>query len=212
MNTWKRAVTYLVKNKVRCALLLFVLTVISATMMFSLCLKNGVQESVENLRETYGSNFVVKEDVKNEGERPQFDEKTIQNICDNIQKTEKIQDTCIEVRRLSFYYDKLEFLPGLSAEVMKIDEDPEMLEEDYYYTKVMMPYGYNKSELSHYFQTNTLELTEGRHICETDRNVLIISDKVAEKNHLKIGDHITGEVSELIANGGDMNIILGKVE
>ena len=212
MNTWKRAVTYLVKNKVRCVLLLLVLAVISTIMMFSLCLKNGVQESVENLQETYGSNFVVKEDVKNEGERPRFDEKTIQNICDNIQKTEKIQDTCIEVRRLSFYYDKLEFLQGLSAEVMKIDEDPEMLEEDYYYTKVMMPYGYNKSELSHYFQTNTLELIEGRHICETDRNVVIISDKVAEKNHLKIGDHITGEVSELIANGGDMNIILGKVE
>ena len=108
MNTWKRAVTYLVKNKVRCVLLLLVLAVISTIMMFSLCLKNGVQESVENLQETYGSNFVVKEDVKNEGERPRFDEKTIQNICDNIQKTEKIQDTCIEVRRLSFYYDKLE--------------------------------------------------------------------------------------------------------
>ena len=67
MNTWKRAVIYLIKNKVRCMLLLLVLTVISTTMMFSLCLKNGVQESVQNLRETYGSNFVVKEDVKNEG-------------------------------------------------------------------------------------------------------------------------------------------------
>ena len=212
MNTWKRAVTYLVKNKVRCVLLLLVLAVISTIMMFSLCLKNGVQESVENLRETYGSNFIVKEDAKNEGERPQFDEKTIQNICDNIQKTETIRDICVEVTVQSFYYDKLEFLPGLSTEVMKIDEDPEMLEEDYYYTKVMMPYGYNRSELSHYFQTNTLELTEGRHICETDRNVVIISDKVAEKNHLKVGDYITGEVSELIANGGDMNIILGKVE
>lgn len=212
MNTWKRAVTYLIKNKVRCVLLLLVLTVISITLMFSLCLKNGVQESVQNLRETYGSNFVVKEDVKNVGERPQYDEKTIENICNSIQETEKIRDIGIEMQSLSFYYDKLEFLPGLSTEVMKIDEDPEMLKEDYYYTKVMMPYGYNKSELSHYFQTNTLELTEGRHICETDRNVVIISDKVAEKNHLKIGDHIVGEVSELIANGGDMNIILGKVE
>ena len=45
MNTWKRAVTYLVKNKVRCVLLLLGLAVISTIMMFSLCLKNGVQES-----------------------------------------------------------------------------------------------------------------------------------------------------------------------
>ena len=149
MNTWKRAVTYLIKNKVRCVLLLFVLTVISVTMMFSLCLKSGVQESVENLRETYGSNFTVKVDMKNEGGYPKYNE-----------KTEEIQDICIEVRGLSFYYDKLEFLQGLSAEVMKIDEDPKMLEEDLYYTKVMMPYGYNRSGLSHYFQTNTLSSVE----------------------------------------------------
>ena len=212
MNTWKRAVTYLIKNKVRCVLLLFVLTVISVTMMFSLCLKSGVQESVENLRETYGSNFTVKVDMKNEGGYPKYNEKTVENICNKIKETEEIQDICIEVRGLSFYYDKLEFLQGLSAEVMKIDEDPKMLEEDLYYTKVMMPYGYNRSGLSHYFQTNTLELTEGRHICETDRNVVIISDQVAEKNHLKVGDRVVGEVSELIANGGDMNIILGEVE
>ena len=94
MNTWKRAVTYLIKNKVRCMLLLLVLTVISITLMFSLCLKNGVHESVQNLRETYGSNFVIKEDVKNAGERPQYDEKTIENICNSIQETEKIRDNC----------------------------------------------------------------------------------------------------------------------
>ena len=70
MNTWKRAVTYLVKNKVRCVLLLFVLTIISVIIMFSLCLKKGVRESVQNLREMYGSNFTVKVDTENEGELP----------------------------------------------------------------------------------------------------------------------------------------------
>ena len=128
--------------------------------VFSLCLKSGVQESVENLRETYGSNFTVKVDMKNEGGYPKYNEKTVENICNKIKETEEIQDICIEVRGLSFYYDKLEFLQGLSAEVMKIDEDPKMLEEDLYYTKVMMPYGYNRSGLSHYFQTNTLSSVE----------------------------------------------------
>ena len=76
----------------------------------------------------------------------------------------------------------------------------------------MHPYGYNKSELSYYFQTNTVELIEGRHVCETDRNVVIISDEVAEKNQLNIGDHITGELSKCILDGGDKDYIYCEVE
>ena len=208
MNTWKRAVTYLVKNKVRCVLLLLVLAVISTIMMFSLCLKNGVQESVENLQETYGSNFTVKVDTENEGELPEFNETTVEKICE----TSGIRDWCIQSDGIELYFDDMEFIPGLSAALLLIDEEEEDKEEDYYYTRVMHPYGYSKSELSYYFQTNTVELIKGRHIRESDRNVVIISDEVAEKNELRIGDHITGELSKSILEGGDRDYVYCEVE
>ena len=207
MNTWKRAVTYLVKNKVRCVLLLLVLAVISTIMMFSLCLKNGVQESVENLQETYGSNFTVKVDTENEGELPEFNETTVEKICE----TSGIRDWCIQSDGIELYFDDMEFIPGLSAALLLIDEEEEDKEEDYY-IRVMHPYGYSKSELSYYFQTNTVELIKGRHIRESDRNVVIISDEVAEKNELRIGDHITGELSKSILEGGDRDYVYCEVE
>ena len=208
MNLWKRAGTYLRKNKGRCILLVVILTLVSAVLMLSLCLRRGSQESVQKLRETYGSNFTVKVNTENTGKLPEFNEKTLEKI----QETGGIREVGIKSEGMSLYFGDMEFLLGLSAATLEIDEDPEERADDYYYTKVMMPYGYNKSELSYYFQTNTVELIEGRHICETDRNVVIISDEIAEKNHLSIGDHITGELSDCIINGGDREKVLEAVD
>ena len=212
MNIWKRSAIYLTKNKARCILLFFILTLISVIIMLSLCLRRGSQESVRKLRETYGSNFTVKADIKEAGEQPEFSQKTIERIIEKVQGAGEIRDICTEIRRTSLHFGDLEFLPGLFTSLLEIDEDQEEWENDNYYTKVIMPYGYNKSELSYYFQTNTVELVEGRHVCETDRNVVIISDEVAEMNQLKIGDHITGELSECIANGGDRDYVLCEVD
>ena len=216
MNIWKRALTYITKNKGRCILLFFILAFISGVIMLSLCLRIGSQESVQELRKTYGSNFTVKRlddmEIGVGDEWPDFTEKTVEKIIEKIRDSGSIHDICVEETGLSVHFSDLEFLSGLFT-ALESDEDwgQEEWENDYY-TKVMMPYGYSKSELSYYFQTDTLELIEGRHICETDRNVVIISDEVAEMNHLNIGDHITGELSECIANGGDRDHILGKVD
>ena len=211
MNVWKRAGIYLTKNKGRCILLFFILTLISGVIMLSLCLRKGSQESVQKLRKTYGSNFFIKADK--EGKLPEYNEKTVEKIIEKTRETGGIRDTCFETTGVSLYFGDLEFLPGLhTTALLEIDEEPEEFEYDDYYTKVMMPYGYNKSELSYYFQTNTMELTEGRHVCETDRNVVIISDEIAEKNQLSIGDHITGELSERIANGGDRDCVFCEVD
>ena len=208
MNIWKRAGIYLTKNKIRCILLFVLLTLISAISMLSLCLRRGSQESVQKLRETYGSNFTVEVNPAGEGELPEFNEETIEKI----RKVGGIREVCIESDGMSLYFDDLEFLPGLYAALLADEEEPEIREDDDYYTKVMHPYGYNKSEQSYYFQTNTVELIEGRHVCETDRNVVIISDEVAEKNQLNIGDHITGELSKCILDGGDKDYIYCEVE
>ena len=206
MNIWKRAAIYLTKNKARCIVLFFILTLISSIIMLSLCLRRGSQESVQKLRATYGSNFTVE--VNEEGEQPEFSEGTIEKI----RKVGGIRDICIKASGIGLYFNDLEFLPGLCTEFLNIDEDTEEKEDDYYFTKVMMPQGYNKSELSYYFQTNTVELVEGRHICETDRNVVIISDEVAEKNQLKIGDYITGELSERVLVGGARDYIYCEMD
>jgi len=180
--------------------------------MLSLCLRRGSQESVRKLRETYGSNFTVKADIKEAGEQPEFSQKTVERIIEKVQRTGKIRDIGIELIGPSLHFGNLQFLQGLFTAGLELDESQEEWDDDYYYTKVTMPCGYNKSELSRYFQTNTVELIEGRHVCETDRNVVIISDEVAEMNQLEIGDHITGELSECIANGGDRDYVLCEVD
>ena len=45
------------------------------------------------------------------------------------------------------------------------------------------------SSLHHYFQTGSFELCAGRPISEQDSGVVLISDKLAEKNDIRAGGH-----------------------
>ena len=85
MNVWKRAGIYLTKNRGRCILLFFILTLISGVIMLSLCLRKGSQESVQKLRKTYGSNFFIKADK--EGKLPEYNEKTVEKIIEKTRET-----------------------------------------------------------------------------------------------------------------------------
>ncbi len=56
------------------------------------------------------------------------------------------------------------------------------------YTKAL---GVCNTEDDELFTTGTLTLTEGRHISANDSHVAIISQDLAERNELKIGDYLT---------------------
>ncbi len=55
-------------------------------------------------------------------------------------------------------------------------------------------YGCTQSELHEFFRTGAFELIEGRHITPDDKQKVIISEEVATRNNLKIGDKFDTKV------------------
>ena len=107
------------------------------------------------------------------------------------------------------------FIPGLHTSLAELKKtDPESFEGEVYNPDVTAKggrlLGYSRSELSDYFRTNFYELVEGRHLTEQDKDKILISDVLAKKNHLALGDTICGEQNKYLTELGDPSVIIYK--
>lgn len=226
----RRIFVYIKHNKGRVTLLFFALTVISTILLISFALWQGSSNGIEEIKKTYGGTFVVTpafplpdegnkayspywEPVGEEGEEYRYVGPLLDNRMINaIRAVSGIHDCCVE-QTMDLSFREIDFLPGIHASTMeKIQEGEEDLSEDEPYDpaiagKTISPKGYNKSELSMYFRTNAFGLKEGRHIREDDQNKAIISDALAERNDLHLGDTIHADMNEYTISLGDKDTI-----
>lgn len=217
MSIWKRSTLYLLRNKWKSILLILILTVISSMLLITLTICKNCGKEINELRETYGESFIIKVD---DGKRMSLDlddARQLQVYDDLIDKVMEIEGITNVSRGTYFdvvYFEDIEFIPGRWSAIAY--GDPEEME---WYTnnginplvnaKEMSVYGYDKSELSSYFRTNSYELIEGRHLMEKDRYKILISDVLAERNQLRVGDPIHMKLTEAqYENGGDINHVI----
>ena len=198
MSIFKRAFLYVTRKRGKTILLFTILMIMATFVLTGLSIWKASEAVQFDLRQSLGGKFdvfvdwsnspyVVKEPVKDE-----VDEETgktsssflmystVQLTPENIAAIKGLSG----VKYCSARQDNLLPFDGLSLFPGTISTDAKYQG----YTKVL---GVCSTEDDELFTTGTLTLAEGRHISADDTHAAIISQDLAERNELKIGDDLT---------------------
>ena len=177
MNVYKRALLYVIRKKGKSLTLFLLLLLITVTVMVGISIRDGTAKAAENLRATIGASFTMSGNINNldfhDGEAGYTTEKipislnTVEQmiIIEGIKTYNAEQHTSVTAEGI--YY-----LSGMSSGSLSANT------ETAYQTD---------------FINGILELAEGRHITEDDRDAALISDKLAAENHLQVGSELVLE-------------------
>ena len=174
MNVYKRALLYVIRKKGKSLTLFLLLFLITESVMVGISIRDGTAKAAENLRATIGASFTMSGNINNldfhNGETGYTTEKIpislkaveqMKNV-EGIKTYNAEQHTCVTAEGI--YY-----LSGMSSGSLSANT------ETAYQTD---------------FMNGILELAEGRHITEDDRDAALISDKLAAENHLQVGSEL----------------------
>ena len=186
MNIFQRALLAVKRRKrISCGML----AALFAAELFLMTGANiliGIDDFRTALRETGCTGFRVSEELN---------AATVAAIASTEGVVE--YDTLYEIPFL--YSDELSLLPGLFARVMGYTDyeadygeyaEAEYL-ADYLGAHTPSYHAHRRTAYAPEFQSGEYELVEGRHLTEADRNAVLISDVVAERSGLALGDRYT---------------------
>ncbi|MDE6389303.1 MAG: ABC transporter permease [Lachnospiraceae bacterium] len=188
MGTTKRAFLYVTRKKGKSILLFFILLVMATFVLTGLSIAKSSQEAQRNLREALGGEFQMvvdlsdnnpyaKKTVDNEGNVELYTEYPItREIIDTVITINGIKNYSAETH--TFVYTNLDIFPGNVP--MKAE-----------YNNLIYAWSVIDTQNNNFFQSEKFNLIEGNHITENEKNVAVISNALAEKNGLKLGDAIS---------------------
>lgn len=198
MGFIKRAFLYVTRKRGKSVLLFVILLVMATFVLTGLSIWKASEAAQLDLRQSLGGRFdvhvdwenspyVVKENVKEEagGENGKsstsfIQYSTVQLTPDNIAAIKAVPGVKYCSARQAHLVPFAEF--SLFAGTVATDAKYKS------HTKVL---GVCSTEEDELFTTGTLTLAEGRHISNGDSHVAIISQDLAEKSGLQVGDYIT---------------------
>ena len=174
MNVYKRALLYVIRKKGKSLTLFLLLLLITVSVMVGVSIRDGTAKAAENLRTTIGASFTMSGNINNldfhNGEAGYTAEKIpiSLNTVEQIRNIEGIKTYNAE-QHTSVTADGIDYLSGMSSGSLSANT------ETAYQTD---------------FMNGILELAEGRHITEDDRDAALISDKLASENNLQVGSEL----------------------
>ena len=197
MSTFKRAFLYVTRKRGKTILLFAILLIMATFVLTGLSIWRASETAQFNLRQSLGGKFDIFVDWNNspyvvkENTGEEYDEETgktstgflmystVQFTPDNIVAIKKVPG----VKYCSARQDNLVPFEGLSLFPGTV-----LIDAKYQgYTKVL---GVCNTEDDELFTSGTLTLTEGQHISVDSTYTAIISQDLAERNELKIGDYL----------------------
>ena len=182
MGVFRRAALYIGRKRGQTTVLFFLFFIVSAFLIAGWSVLGSADAVAKVLRTSVGGAFYLRPVSNleiNEGEasyskkakgQPVITQENIEDILDY----EEVKD----YNAINYGYtrsDAVDFLPGTGY-----SEDNNM-------GKVS---AMNDTTLADQFMEKKLELTEGRHIKKGDKNKILVSDKLAQANGLKVGDKV----------------------
>ncbi len=199
MNISKRAFLYVVRKRGKTILLFAILLIMATFVLTGLSVWKASEAAQIDLRQSLGGKFDVFPDWENS---PYIVKETVMDE-EVDEETGIISSSYIMYSTVQFTPENIAAIKGVSGvkycsarndDILPFDGIslfPGTLAIDAKYrgcTKVLGVCGTEDDEL---FTTGTLTLTEGRHISVSDAYVAIISQDLAERNELKVGDYLT---------------------
>lgn len=194
MNFLKRAVRYCFRQKLRSLLLFSVFTLLSTSVLICISSGRAVRQGTKQMKETAGASIQMDIDSQNKanyGSSEDYGDGQIgytyqgdyitQDIIDKISKLDGVLGS--NVTETDGFYgipEGLDVFPG------QFNVDMELAIP---YDTVM------DSSLDIKFLNGTYKLTAGRHIRPDDKYTVLISEELADRNHLSAGDKINFSVN-----------------
>ena len=179
MPTSKRAWLYVVRNKKRTTLLFLLLVVLMAISQLGLALHAASGEAVKNLRSSIGGYITIQTAM----DSPEnTDDALLQQVrtLDNVSKYNGVDPYYM-------YTEGLELIPGSYRGTGMVGE---------FVPKFV---ACTDSSLHERFVGASFLLAEGRHITEDDLHKAMVSQELAQRNELSLGDTIHASVVEGVA-------------
>lgn len=215
MTFLNRAILYLKRKKSRSILLIFIIFVMSSFVMSGLALKAGAVSETENVQKTLGSSFklIINSQDPNNIELVTTDtysyetyagEYISKNMIADITSIDGITDYMINSDQI--VWTDLELQPGLFTDSYNnyTSAYTYASKESFFvqmHGTMILPC--NTSDLHENFRTGAFSITEGNGITENSDSVAVISDRLAKRNNLKLGDTFTIEIKEGLYEPGD---------
>ena len=174
MNVYKRALLYVIRKKGKSLTLFLLLFLITVVVMVGVSIRDGTAKAAENLRTTIGASFTMSGNINNldfhDGEAGYTAEKIpiSLNTVEQIRNIEGIKTYNAE-QHTSVTAEEIYYLSGMSSGSLSANTETACQTD---------------------FMNGILELAEGRHITEDDRDAALISDKLAAENHLQVGSEL----------------------
>jgi hypothetical protein len=213
MGLAKRAWLYTTRKKGRSILLFLVLFVMATFMLAGLSMRGSADKAAAAVRESLGSSFQLIPVIDYNDPSlwitiEQADGGTSRGYNMPIRLSGGLADAVMEVEGItgyngvtrSFIVTSLKLEPGFYQRVVQdrdfMESNPEILVNAKYYSSSVELISNTESELSPFFRNGAFELVQGRHIGPGDDLKVLISEEVAARNGLAIGDTFTGEVSQ----------------
>lgn len=212
MAVWKRSLFYLRRHKFRNYILLLILIIVASGMMIGITVWQGSRNGMKELQKTYGNSFKIKAIIPQnaEDERlweqvgkvqgyPQYRYKgslVNDELIERIMKVDGVTEYCKEAHLSLAYFPEIDLIDGLHAAEVKLEKetgevaDPSGIYQPLVGERENRVNGCSSRELLNYFRSNALEIIDGRPIQENDKHQILISDELAERNHLAVGDQI----------------------
>ena len=174
LNVYKRALLYVIRKKGKSLTLFLLLLLITVSVMVGISIRDGTAKAAENLRATIGAFFTMSGNINNldfhDGEAGY----TAEKIPISLNTVEQIRN--------------IEGIKTYNAE-----QHTSVTAEGIYYLSGM-PSGSLSANTETAYQTDfingILELAEGRHITEDDRDAALIRYKLASENNLQVGSEL----------------------
>ena len=206
MNFMKRAILYLARKKGPTLLLFLYLVIMAVLILISFSFRNAAKKELIRLYRTLGTGFVLKIDTENpanvevimdeEGhpDSTYIGTKITNETIEKIMEIDGVTNYTLP-REYNLAWTDLKLRPGLWT---KTEPDGMVLTKEYIEIakQTILAYCCRDGEFSKNFRTGALEIIKGRNLQDGDKFRTVISEELAERNGLFIGDTITIEVKE----------------
>lgn len=210
MNILKRSFLYLTRKKVRNILLFLILFVTALFLMSGLSIRSTTNQAAEKMRTTLPA--CLKLQPVNLSGPEVYD--ISYNEAGEIVRTVKLPLITLSVAKdlaslpgVSGYYSSmgsrilytgLNVIPNFNAEYRReLEKVGNTSSDEYTSTKTQSQASrfliVEESESHPYFRNGSMKLVAGRHLHADDNKKVLISEEIAQKNHLTIGDSISGQ-------------------
>lgn len=203
MSIRKRAILYLIRKKSRTILLAVLMFVMSCFIMIGFSLKSSADIEADRLRKSLGTGFILKADTAN---KTYYEDREGESYSYKIYAGPRVTDEMVhkiltikgvedyKINYVDIAWVNLNLKPGAWTNREESDGfTNEQLAVDRQSTYILPC---RKGELDANFRTGALTISQGRNIQERDHFKAVISDELAQRNNLALGDHIQVAIKE----------------